>query len=109
MTEVLYEDSVLLADAGGLTLRRYYFPSAGSKRIEYSAIRSVSARPMSWLTVRGRVWGTGHPGYWFPLDTHRMNKTTLLVLDLGDRVKPCVSPDDPEQVLAVLRARARVE
>jgi hypothetical protein len=27
----------------------------------------------------------------------------LLVLDLGDRVKPAFSPDDPDQVLKILR------
>jgi len=29
----------------------------------------------------------------------------LVVLDLGLRVKPAFSPDDPERVLAVLRER----
>jgi hypothetical protein len=64
---------------------------------------------MTWLTGKGRVWGTGHPGYWFPLDMRRMNKTEMLVLDLGGRVKPCVSPDDPQRVLELLRTRVRVE
>jgi hypothetical protein len=109
MGEKLYEDAVMMADATGLTLRRYYFPSAGSKRIEYSDIRGVSVRPMNWLTGKGRLWGTGSPGYWLPLDVRRMGKSTLLVFDLGGRVKPCVSPDEPERLLALLSSRVHVE
>lgn len=106
---MLYEDGVMVADAGGVTLRHYYFPTAGPKRIEYSAIRGVQARPMNWLTGKGRWWGTGSPGYWLPLDVRRSGKSTLLVFDLGGRVKPCVSPDDPERALAALRSRVHVE
>jgi hypothetical protein len=37
-----------------------------------------------------------------PLDLYRARKNTLLVLDLGDRVKPAFSPGDPDQVLKIL-------
>jgi hypothetical protein len=108
VAEVLYEDAGLVLDATGMTLRRYYFPWAGSKRVEYAAIRRVQARPMTWLSGKGRWWGTGHPGYWLPLDVHRAGKSTLFVIDLGGRVKPCVSPDDPQRVLELLRSRVSV-
>jgi len=35
----------------------------------------------------------------------RRQKNTLIVLDVGARVKPVFSPDEPEEVLRVLRAR----
>ncbi|MDQ6849519.1 MAG: hypothetical protein M3070_06000, partial [Actinomycetota bacterium] len=62
-------------------------------------------RPMGWLTGKGRGWGTAHPGYWLPLDTSRPRKNTLVVLDLGGKVKPAFSPDDPDRVLAILQRR----
>jgi len=54
---------------------------------------------------KGRGWGTSHPGYWLPLDMTRRRKNTLIVLDVGARVKPAFSPDEPAEVLRVLRAR----
>ena len=71
-----------MLDDDGLTIRRYYFPCAGPKHIPYSAIRHVVAR--------------------------RMN-SILLVLDVGARVKPCVSPDDPQRVIELLRERAHID
>jgi hypothetical protein len=103
-----YDDGGLRVDADGITIRRYYFPWAGPKRIPYSAIRQVEARPMGWLTGRGRGWGTANPGYWFPLDVRRASKGTLLIFDLGRRVKPCATPNDPGRVIELLRPRVPV-
>ena len=36
--EVLYEDDLIELDHEGITLRRYYFPLATSKRISYTDI-----------------------------------------------------------------------
>ena len=57
---------------------------------------------MGWLTGKGRGWGTSHPGYWLPLDTSRLRKDRLVVLDLGGYVKPAFSPDEPDRVLRIL-------
>lgn len=105
VSDVLYSDGGLSLDEDGLTIRHYYFPWAGPKRIPYANIRRVVARPMGWLTGRGRGWGTSHPGYWLPLDWRRGGKDTLLVVDLGRRVKPCISPDDPDRVMQLLHGR----
>ena len=102
---VLYADGRVLLDDEGLTLRRYYFPMGTSKRIRYSQIERVRAQPMGWFTGKGRGWGSAHPGYWLPLDLTRPRKSTLVVLDLGARVKPSFSPDEPEMVLRLLRER----
>jgi hypothetical protein len=109
MGDALYNDSGLLLDDDGLTIRRYYFPWAGPKRIRYAHVRRVMVRPMGWLTGKGRGWGTAHPGYWFPLDLRRARKDTLLVFDLGRRVKPCVTPDDPDRVVDLLRGRVPLD
>lgn len=103
--EVVYDDGRAILDGEGVTLRRYYFPTGASKHIPYRKIRDVRARPMGWLTGKGRGWGTAHPGYWLPLDTSRPRKNTLVVLDLGGKLKPAFSPDDPDRVLAILQRR----
>ena len=103
---VLYDDGRLVLDEDGLILRHYYFPLGTSKRIAYRDIRHVQARPMGWLTGKGRGWGTTNPRYWLPLDTSRPEKDTLLILDLGRLVRPAFSPDDPGRVLDILRGKA---
>jgi hypothetical protein len=108
VASTLYDDGGLVLDEEGMTIRRYYFPSAGPKRIPYAKIRRATVRPMGWLTGRGRGWGTAHPGYWFSLDLRRAAKRTLVVLDLGHRVKPCVTPDDPDRFIELLRGRVSV-
>ncbi|OSC43038.1 hypothetical protein [Mycobacterium decipiens] len=105
MTEALYEDAGLTLDEDGITIRRYYFPFASSKRVAYSDIRGVKAAPMGWLSGKGRYWGAGDPRYWFPLDMHRGSKGTLLILDVGARVRPCITPEDPEKVIELLKSR----
>jgi hypothetical protein len=102
---VLYDDGRTVLDGGGVTLRRYYFPTGGSKRIPYRRIRAVRRQRMGWLTGRGRGWGTAHPGYWLPLDWSRLRKDEIVVLDLGGRVKPAFSPDDPDRVVSILQER----
>ncbi|MGA8847813.1 MAG: hypothetical protein WB471_14455 [Nocardioides sp.] len=101
--ESLYDDGSLLLDQTGLTIRRYYFPWAGAKRISYDRVRQVETRPLGWLTGGGRVWGSAHPRYWLPLDLGRAHKHTLVVIDIGRRVRPSVTPRDPELVAEMLR------
>jgi hypothetical protein len=105
---VAYDDGLLRLDEGGVTLRRYYFPWAGSKHIAWSQVRGVRVRRMTWLTGKGRIWGTATLTHWLPLDLRRPGKAILLVFDVGRRVKPCVSPDDPRQVIDLLRLQAPV-
>lgn len=100
-----YDDGRCVLDDDGLTLRRYYFPFATSKRIPYTEIRKFDARPMGWFTGKGRGWGTSNLLYWLPLDMSRPLKNTLIILDVGRRVKPAFSPDRPERVLQLLRQR----
>jgi hypothetical protein len=100
-----YDDGRCVLDEDGLTLRRYYFPVVTSKRIPYSKIQKFDARPMGCFSGKGRGWGTSNPRYWLPLDMTRPRKNTLIVLDLGRRVKPVLRPDQPERVLQLLQER----
>lgn len=104
-SNVIYDDGRVVLDDDALTLRRYYFPLGTSRRIRYGEIQGVRARPMGWLTGKGRGWGTARPDYWLPLDLSRWRRSTLLVLDLGRRVKPAFSPAEPDVVLRLLSQR----
>jgi hypothetical protein len=108
VSEALYEDAGLRLDEDEITIRHYYFPWAGPKRIAYGEVRQILTQPMSWLSGKGRLWGASDPRYWFPLDTHRPSKRILLVLDIGRRVRPCITPDDPDRVIELLRDRVPV-
>lgn len=103
----MYDDGGLLIDRDGVTIRRYYFPWAGAKRITFAEISGVGTRRIGWLTGKGRGWGTTHPRYWLPLDLSRPHKDTLVVLDLGRRVMPALTPDDPDRVVEIIRRAVR--
>ncbi len=98
MTEALYEDAGLVLDEDGITIRRYYFLLSVPKRVAYNKIRGIRAKPMSWK--KGL-----NPRYRLPRDVHRATKQTLLILELGRWVKPCITPDDPTRVIALLKTR----
>ena len=108
MSGEIYSDDVITLDDGGLTLSKYYFPLGSAKRIEYADIKGVAVETMNWATGKGRVWGATDPRFWLPLDKRRHKKSTLLVFGVGKRVKPCVTPDDPDRVLELLRERVSV-
>jgi hypothetical protein len=99
----LYEDRHVTCDDDGLTIHRYYFPFLGDKRVAYTAIRRVEVRAMGPFTGQWRVWGMGSPSHWFHLDGSRRRKTRCIALDLGGTIRPALTPDNVDDVLAVLR------
>ena len=63
---------------------------------------------MSWTSGKGRIWGACDPRYWFPLDVQRGSKTTLLVLNVGRRVRPVHHSRGPRaSVIELLKARVK--
>jgi hypothetical protein len=60
------------------------------------------------FTGRARIWGTANPGYWANLDPQRPKKRVALILDLGKRVKPFITPDDPDAAQRVIRERSHL-
>lgn len=103
---VLYEDSRIRCDDDAISIRQYYFP-VGDKRIAYRDIRSFDQRALSIFFGRYRLWGTGHPGYWFHYDPTRPTKSKAIVIDKGDRVKAVLTPDDADAVLHILEEKVR--
>lgn len=99
-----YDDGLVACRDVELVIRRYYFPFALPKRVRYDRIRLVRRVPLTWLNGKYRAWGSGNFTQWFNLDFRRHRKSEGLVLELGGWVQPVITPDDVEQVLAVLAA-----
>jgi hypothetical protein len=102
-----YADARVRCTDKGVSLRGYFIPW-GTKKIPYSSIRHVSRVEMSVLRGRARIWGTAHPGLWANFDPDRSSKKFALILDLGKRIKPYVTPDHPDVVEALIRERANL-
>jgi hypothetical protein len=106
MKHILYDDGLVQLDSDGLTIRHYHFPLGTSKHIPYARIKGVQQWRMGLWTGKGRLWGSGDLRYWFSLDMRRPWKEKALILDLGAWVRPVITPDDPDRVLALLQEQA---
>lgn len=60
------------------------------------------------LRGRARIWGTANPGLWANFDPARTKKRIALILDLGKKVKPFITPEDPDVVESLIRDRAKL-
>jgi hypothetical protein len=99
-----YRDRWIECTPAELRIRGYYFPW-GTKRIPYWQVRGLRRVSLSPLRGKARIWGTGNPRYWASLDPGRPGKSVGLVLDLGGRVHPFLTPADPLALEALLRQR----
>lgn len=100
-----YDDGRIVCDDRCITIRWYYL--WGRKRIRYESIRSFRTFDLGLLRGRWRIWGSGDLRHWFNLDASRPSKKTGIELDLGGYVRPCITPDEPDKVVALLEAHAR--
>jgi hypothetical protein len=98
-----YKDHWIECRDAELFVRAYYFPW-GTKRIRYSAIKSLDRFAMTALGGKWRIWGSGDLRHWANLDPGRPRKSVGFFLDVGRRVIPFLTPDDPEAFERVLRA-----
>jgi hypothetical protein len=101
-----YRDAGIICGTDLVEMRHYY--PWGSKKVPYGSIKGVQRVTLGALKGKARIWGTANVGYWANLDTKRPSKKEGLVLDLDRRVKPFITPDDPDQVEALLRERAQL-
>jgi hypothetical protein len=97
-----YDDGRVACTDQEIIIRRYYL--AGEKRIKYPAIREVRQVPLSWIG-KWRIQGTSDFIHWFNFDSQRPGRETALVIYLErQRVRPVITPGDPDRVVAELRA-----
>jgi hypothetical protein len=99
---VTYDDGLIALTDTGLVIRRYG-ALLREKRILYGQIRSVQRLELG-RARRWRIWGSGDLRRWWNFDPGRPKKQVAFVLDVGGRFQPAITPDDPEQVAAVLRS-----
>jgi hypothetical protein len=97
-----YDDGRVACTDQGITIRHYYFP-AGPKHIPYQAIREVRQVPMSFMG-KARILGSGDFIHWFNFDPKRPRKKIALIVHLDGRIRPVMTPDDPDRMIADLRA-----
>jgi len=114
-----YDDGRVICTDQEVILRNYYGPFV-AKHISYEEIREVRDVPNRW---KNRTGGSGDFVYRLNWDPHRRGKDRALVIYLrekggseskvsalgtpgepGPRVKPVMTPDDPDQVIAELVA-----
>jgi hypothetical protein len=97
---VLYDDGRIACDDTGVVIGWYYL--WGRKKIPYSAIRAANKRPLRRVRGRWRLWGSGDFKRWYNLDGNRPSKTIELELDIGGRICPVITPDDPDAVSSII-------
>jgi hypothetical protein len=103
-----YDDGRIVCGPDRLEIRSYYFPF-GTKSVPYTRIKGLQRIEITGLwSGKWRIWGTGNPRYWANLDTRRPRKQAGFVVDLGRRVSPIVTPDEPDAFEAVVRRRAHL-
>jgi hypothetical protein len=96
----LYDDGRIACDEAGVTICWYYL--WGHKRIPFSAIRSFDTFPLRPVRGKWRIWGSGDLVHWYNLDGSRRTKSTGIDLDVGGRIRPCITPDDVEAVTRII-------
>jgi hypothetical protein len=101
-----YQDPKIECTDSEIIIRGYYFPW-GSKRIPYSSVRSLERFDLTALRGKGRIWGSGDFRHWANLDAGRPKKSVGFYIDVGARVIPFVTPDDPDAFEAAVREHAR--
>jgi hypothetical protein len=102
----MYDDGKIVCGPELLEIHDYYFPF-GTKRVPYTQIQGLQRIEVKGLwSGKWRIWGTGNPRYWANLDVKRPRKNVGFVIDLGRKISPIVTPDNPDAFEPVLRARA---
>jgi hypothetical protein len=99
-----YREKEVVCGTEVLEIRSYYL--WGSKKVPYGSIKGVQRIALSPMRGRARIWGSANVGYWANLDTSRPSKKEGLILDLGKKVKPFITPEDVDRVESILRDRA---
>jgi hypothetical protein len=104
-----YDDGTIVCRTDRLEIHSYYFPF-GTKSVPYTQIKGLQRIEINGLwSGKWRIWGTGNPRYWANLDLKRPKKKAGFVVDLGRKVSPVVTPDQPDAFESVLRHRANLE
>ncbi len=106
-TAPLYDDGAIICDDDGISIRWYYL--WGHKKISYAEIRSAMTFPLRPLRGKWRIWGSGDLMHWYNLDIRRSGKALGIELDIGGRVRPCITPDDTDAVIRIITEHSAID
>src|SRR5579872_7256684 len=95
----LYDDGRIACDGDGLLIRWYYL--WGGKRIPYTAIHSFRTYALGPIRGKWRLWGSGDLVHWYNLDGNRPNKSRGIEIHTTTRTRPCITPDDVDEVARI--------
>jgi hypothetical protein len=101
---VSYDDGTVACTEDELVIGRYYF-LRGAKHIPYRTIKQVRRVPLDPMGWRVMIWGSSDLVHWWNLDLHRSDKPIALVIDIGGRIRPVITPADAGRVTAELVSR----
>ncbi len=101
-----YDDEVVTLDESGITVKNHYLPGR-PRHIRYDEIVDVELIALGFATGRHQLVGIGplRPRLFFHWDRKRSRKSHGLSVDVGNRLRLAITPDDPDQVLALLAGR----
>ena len=103
-----YDDGAIVCGPERLEIHSYYFPF-GTKTVPYPQIQGLQRIAITGVwSGKWRLWGTGNPRYWANLDRKRPKKKVGFVVDLGRKVSPILTPDNPDAFESTLRAHTNL-
>jgi len=99
-----YDDGRVTCTDHDIILHRYY--TWRDRRIDYDAILEVLEIPLEAMGRRRRVpeHGIHDHVHWFNADPNRSSKQFALIIYLNEKIRPVITPDDPDRVMSVLAA-----
>jgi len=100
-----YEDDAVALNDHGIAIENNGRPRK-ERRIEYTEIRDAQLVELGFGTGKYRLVGIspGRPRTFFHCKRGRSHDRVAISLDTGRRLHRAISPDDPEQVLAIIEA-----
>lgn len=103
---VLYADRLVEIAEDSILFHYYYFPTGSSKRVLFSTVEHIRARPLTFLTGKWRIWGSGDLVTWFPADWNRPARTTgFLLVGKGKTIRIGFTVEDEAAVWEILRRK----
>ncbi len=105
----VYNDKLVEINNESITLKKYYFPFAGSKRIPLDKIKSIKVEKPSLFTGQARIWGTGDLMTWFPLDVGRLKRDKIFIISIIDKaISAGFTVENSETVLRIFEQKGLI-
>jgi hypothetical protein len=102
---IIYQDKFITITHDEITINYYYLWYPMSKKINFSTVKNVDLINLTLFSGRFKFWGINHLMYWYHMDINRHSKKEGIILDLGRRIKPAITPNNVIQVYEILLDR----